>query len=126
MACGLGLADVLGEQVDQDDAAEIGGRGLELAGDTVENPLRQLVIPSPAACEVETFPLVLDEGPVRVRDLEGPLFTAQHEPVDRDPWPVRRGSDGLERVDDYWDHHIPDDLEEVQFLAGRHDLDNEV
>src|ERR1022692_3792616 len=63
MPGGLGLADVLGEQVDQDDAAEIGGRGLELDGNAVEHALGQVVVLPPAPREAETFLLVLGEGP---------------------------------------------------------------
>ena len=93
--------------------------GLELDRDPEEHPLGQVVVLPPAPRQVVAFLLVLDEGPGRVRDLEGPLLPAQHEPVDRDPRPVRGRSCRLERVDDDFGHHVPDDLEEVQFGAGR-------
>src|ERR1700677_3221552 len=82
VAGGLGLADVLGEQVDQDDAAEVGGGGLELDRDAVEHPLGQAVVLPPAPREAVAVFLVLDEGPGRARDLERPLLPAQHEPDD--------------------------------------------
>src|SRR5581483_5142 len=56
MARGLGLPDVLGEQVDQHDAAEVNGRGLLFDGNTVEHPLRQLMVLPPTARQVEAFP----------------------------------------------------------------------
>jgi hypothetical protein len=63
----------LAKQVDQDDAAEVGGRRLELNGDAEEHALGQLVVAPPAAGQLVAFPLVLGERPGRVRDLEGPL-----------------------------------------------------
>src|SRR5580704_11733022 len=98
MPGGVGLADVLGEQIDQDDAAEVGGGGLELDRDAVEHALGQAVVLPPAPRETVAFLLVLGEGPGRVRDLEGPLLPAQHEPVDGDPRPVRGRGYRLERI----------------------------
>jgi hypothetical protein len=90
---------VPGEQVHEDEAAEVGGGGLELVGDAVEHPLGQLVLLPPAPRQAVTFLLVLDECPGRVRDLECPPFPAQHELIDRDPRPVRDRSGRLERID---------------------------
>jgi hypothetical protein len=128
---GLGQADVFGEQVDQDDAAEVGGGRLELDRDAVEHPLGQLVLLPPAPRQAVAFPLVLGERPGRVRDLEGPLLAAQDEPVDRDPRPVRRRSRQMERIHGDLHHRVPDDLEEVQLGArrlgsGRRDLDDQI
>jgi hypothetical protein len=99
VSCGCRLTHVLGEEVDQDDATEIGGYRLGLDGDAVEHPLRQVVFPPPALREVIAFLLAVGEGPARVRDLEDPLLPAKHKPVDRDSRPVRGRSYRLERVD---------------------------
>src|SRR5271170_7413717 len=115
---GFGLADVLSEQVDQDEAAELGGGGLELDGYPVEHALWQLVVLPPAPCEAVTFLLVLDERPARVRDMERPLLPAQHAPVDRDPRPVHGRCHWPERVDDDFDHRVGNDLEKVQLYPG--------
>src|SRR5579871_4326871 len=126
MPGGPGLADVLGEQVDQHDAAEVGRGGLELDRHPVEHPLGQAVLPPPPPGLAVAVGLVLGERPRRLIDPEGPLLPAQHQLVDRDPRPVRRRPHRLERIRDDSGQDIGDDLEEVQFGAGRRDLDDQI
>src|SRR5579863_1448631 len=55
---GFRLADLLSEEVDQDNATEVGGHGLGLDGHAEEYPFRQVVFLPPAPREVVAFLLI--------------------------------------------------------------------